>query len=102
MQGERASGQGPNLIERDRTASSGSVSRACGVRSRMGMASSARSLFQIREALDGASAPLQPDRNGPPRCRLVVFSVGRGLRGPYSSGLVIGKAELIDAPRMDA
>ncbi len=32
---------------------------------------------------------------------LVVFSGGKGLRGPQSSGLVVGKAELIEAARMN-
>ncbi|CAI8014650.1 Uncharacterized protein mlr3804 [Geodia barretti] len=32
---------------------------------------------------------------------MVVFSGGKGLRGPQSSGLVVGKAKLIEAARMN-
>ena len=40
----------------------------------------------------------EPVRRG---AGLVVFSGGKGLRGPQSSGLVVGKAELIEAARMN-
>ena len=40
----------------------------------------------------------EPVRRG---AGLVVFSGGKGLRGPQSSGLVVGKAKLIEAARMN-
>ncbi len=33
---------------------------------------------------------------------LVVFSGGKGIRGPQSSGLVVGRRELVDAVRLNA
>ena len=52
-----------------------------------------------------AAAQLPPRSNLTEPARLgaglVVFSGGKGLRGPQSSGLVVGKAELIQAARMN-
>ena len=52
-----------------------------------------------------AAAQLPPRSNLTEPARLgaglVVFSGGKGLRGPQSSGLVVGKAELIRAARMN-
>ena len=52
-----------------------------------------------------AAAQLPPRSNLTEPVRLgaglVVFSGGKGLRGPQSSGLVLGKAELIEAARMN-
>ena len=52
-----------------------------------------------------AAAQLPPRSNLTEPVRLgaglVVFSGGKGLRGPQSSGLVVGKAELIEAARMN-
>ena len=52
-----------------------------------------------------AAAQLPPRSNLTEPVRLgaglVVFSGGKGLRGPQSSGLVVGKAELIQAASMN-
>ena len=52
-----------------------------------------------------AAAQLPPRSNLTEPVRLgaglVVFSGGKGLRGPQSSGLVVGKAKLIEAARMN-
>ena len=52
-----------------------------------------------------AAAQLPPRSNLTEPVRLgaglVVFSGGKGMRGPQSSGLVVGKADLIEAARMN-
>ena len=50
-----------------------------------------------------AQVPARSNLTDPVRlgAGLVAFSGGKGLRGPQSSGLVVGKAELIEAARMN-
>ena len=72
---------------------------------------------QLREVIEGATklgVPVVVDAAAqlPPRSNLtglvamgaslVVFSGGKGLRGPQCAGLVIGKKELVDAARLNA
>ena len=72
---------------------------------------------QLREVIAGASArgvPVMVDAAAqlPPRTNLteitgmgaslVVFSGGKGLRGPQCTGLVLGKKDLVEAVRLNA
>lgn len=72
---------------------------------------------QLREVIAGASkkgVPVMVDAAAqlPPRANLtelvdmgaslVVFSGGKGLRGPQSTGLVVGKKECVEAVRLNA
>ena len=72
---------------------------------------------QLREVIAGASArgvPVMVDAAAqlPPRTNLteitgmgaslIVFSGGKGLRGPQCTGLVLGKKDLVEAVRLNA
>ena len=73
----------------------------------------ALSLPQVAEIAHGASVPVIVDAAAevPPASNLsrytaegadlVVFSGGKGLRGPQASGLILGRADLIEACRLN-